>query len=62
MMEIRMTIACSKLARKGSLLSDDKQDGMNAVTHSHEIFYDHWLDLWPIERSSRLRSDDGMTT
>jgi hypothetical protein len=62
MMEARMTNACSKLARKGSLLSDDKQDGMNAATHSHEIFYDHWLDFWPIERSSRWRVDRGMTT
>jgi len=35
---------------------------MDADTHSHDIFYDHWLDLSPIERSSRLRDDPGMTT
>jgi hypothetical protein len=35
---------------------------MDADAHSHEIFYDHWLELSPIERSLRLRVDFGMTS
>ncbi len=30
---------------------------MDADAHTHKLFYDHWLDLLPIERSSRLRDN-----
>ncbi len=43
-------------------LSPAESEHMDADTHSHDIFYDHWLDLTPIERSSRLRVDFGMTS
>ncbi len=35
---------------------------MDASAHTHKLFYDHWLDLMLIERSSRLRDDFGVTT
>jgi hypothetical protein len=35
---------------------------MDADAHSHKLFYDHWLDLLPIERNARLRDDLSMTT
>jgi hypothetical protein len=35
---------------------------MDAAAHTHKLFYDHWLDLAPIERSSRLRDDLSVTT
>ena len=35
---------------------------MDADIHSHDIFYDHWLDLRLIERSTRLRVDFSMTS
>ena len=35
---------------------------MDADAHTHKLFYDHWLDLLPIERSSRLRADLAVTT
>jgi hypothetical protein len=35
---------------------------MDADTHTHKLFYDHWLDLVPIERSAGLRADHVVTT
>ena len=35
---------------------------MDADAHSHKLFHDYWLDLVPIERSSRLRADLDLTT
>ena len=35
---------------------------MDADAHTHKLFYDHWLDLAPIERSIRLRAALAMTT
>jgi len=35
---------------------------MDADAHTHKLFHDHWLDLLPIERSSRLRAYLGMTS
>ncbi len=37
-------------------------DRMDAAAHTHELFYDHWLDPMPIERSSRLRDDVRLTS
>ena len=34
---------------------------MDADAHTHKLFYDHWLDPLPIERSSRLRADRSLT-
>jgi hypothetical protein len=35
---------------------------MDADAHTHKLFHDYWLDRLPIERSSRLRDDLGLTT
>jgi hypothetical protein len=43
-------------------LSPKEADRMDAAVHTHKLFYDHWLDPVPIERSSRLRNDLGMTS
>jgi hypothetical protein len=57
-----MVIKPPWFSRGGFLLVVIGSEHMDADIHSHDIFYDHWLDLRPIERSSRLRSDDSMTT
>ena len=39
----------------------EEGDRMDANAHTHKLFYDHWLDRLPIERSARLRVDLRMT-
>jgi hypothetical protein len=43
-------------------MSMKEGDRMDAAVHTHKLFYDHWLDLLPIERSSGLRVDLKMTS
>ncbi len=37
-------------------------DRVDADAHTHKLFYDHWLDLVPIERSSRLHVELAVTS